>query len=47
MTTAEITAELGREGIGQRSVADALHALVQADKVSLRREEGKYISAAA
>jgi len=47
MTTTEITAELGSLGIGPQSVVDALHALVQADKVSLHREGRKYFSAAA
>jgi len=47
MTTTEITAELGSLGIGPQSVVDALHALVQADKVSLQREGRKYFSAAA
>jgi hypothetical protein len=35
------------QGIGQQSVVDALHALVQADKVSLQRDGSKYSSAAA
>jgi hypothetical protein len=47
MTTTEITAELAPQGIGQQSVVDALHALVQADKVSLQRDGSKYSSAAA
>ena len=47
MTTTEITAELGSLGIGPQSVVDALHALVQADKVSLQREGRKYFPAAA
>jgi hypothetical protein len=46
MTITEITAELGPQGIGQQSIVDALHALVQADKVSLQREGSKYLSAA-
>jgi hypothetical protein len=47
MTTAEITAELGPQGIGRQSIAKALGALVQAGKVSAQREGGKYFSAAA
>jgi hypothetical protein len=47
MTITEITAELGPQGIGRQSIVDALHALVQADKVSLRPEGSKYLSAAA
>jgi hypothetical protein len=47
MTTAEITAELGSQGIGPRSIAIALGALVQAEKVSSQREVGKYFPAAA
>ena len=47
MTTAEITAELGPQGIGRESIANALGALVQAEKVSSRREEDKYFPAAA
>jgi hypothetical protein len=47
MTTAEITAELGPQGIGPQSIAIALGALVQAEKVSSQREGGKYFPAAA
>jgi hypothetical protein len=47
MTTAEITAELGPQGIGQQSIAIALCALVQAEKVSSQSEGGKYFPAAA
>jgi len=46
MTTAEITAELGPQGIGWQSIARALGVLVQADKVS-SPDSGKYFSAAA
>jgi len=46
MTTAEITAELGPQGIGRQSIANALSVLVQAEKVSLP-ERDKYFSAAA
>jgi hypothetical protein len=42
MTTAEITAKLGSEGIGRQSIANALGALVQAEKVS--SPEGANIS---
>jgi hypothetical protein len=47
MTTAEIIAELRAQGIGQQSITSALCALIQADKVSLQREGGKYFSATA
>ena len=47
MTTAEITAELGAQGIGPQSIAIALGALVQAEKVSSQRREGKYFPTAA
>jgi len=47
MTTAEIIEELGPQGIGQQSIANALGALVQAKKVSSQGGGGKYISAAA
>jgi hypothetical protein len=47
MTTWEITAELGPQGIGRQSIANALGALVEAEKVSLHREGSKYFSAAA
>ena len=45
MTTAEITAELGPQGIGRQSIANALSVLVQAEKVS-SPERDKYFSAA-
>ena len=45
MTTAEITAELGPQGIGRQAIA--LGALVQAEKVTSQRERGKYFPAAA
>jgi hypothetical protein len=47
MTAAEITAELGPQGIGRESIASAISALVQAKKVSSQREGSKYLSAAA
>ena len=47
MTTAEIIAELRAQGIGQQPITSALCALIQADKVSLQREGGKYFSATA
>lgn len=47
MTTAEITAELGPQGIGRQAIAIALGALVQAEKVTSQRERGKYFPAAA
>jgi hypothetical protein len=47
MTTGEITAELGPQGIGPQSIAIALGALVQAEKVSSQREGGTYFPAAA
>jgi hypothetical protein len=47
MTTAEIIAEIRAQGIGQQSITSALRALIQADKVSLQREGGKYFSATA
>ncbi len=47
MTAAEITAELGPQGIGPQSIAIALGALTQAEKVTPQREWGKYFSAAA
>ena len=47
MTTAEITAELAPQGIGRQSIAKALGALIQAEKVSSQREGSKYFSAAA
>jgi hypothetical protein len=47
MTTAEITAELGPQGIDRQSIVSALGALVQAEKLSSQREGGKYRPAAA
>lgn len=47
MTTAEITAELGPQGIGPRSITTALGALVRSEKVSSQREGGKYFPATA
>ena len=47
MTTAEITAQLGPQGIGRQSIASALGALVRAEKVSSQRKGGKYLPAAA
>jgi hypothetical protein len=38
MTTAEIAAELGPQGIARQSIASALGALVQAEKLSSQRE---------
>jgi hypothetical protein len=46
MTTAEIINELGPQGIGQESIANALHVLVQAKKISSPGREGKYLPAA-
>jgi hypothetical protein len=45
MTSAEITKTLDREGIGQRSIANALSALIRAKKISSEDREGKYRSA--
>jgi hypothetical protein len=42
MTTAEIINELGRQGIGQESIANALDVLVQAKKIS---GQGRQVSA--
>jgi len=47
MTTAEIIKELGPQGIGQQSIADALGVLVQAKKVSWQSRGVKYLPAAA
>jgi hypothetical protein len=47
MTSAEIINELGPQGIGHQSIANALGLLVEAKKVSLHDKEGKYIPAAA
>ena len=46
MTTAEIIKELGPQGIGQESIANALDVLVQANKISSPGREGKYLPAA-
>ena len=45
MTSAEVARALGREGIGQQSIADALSALIQAKKIRPEDREGKYRSA--
>ena len=45
MTSAEITKALGREGIGQQSIANALSALIQAKKISWDDKGGRYRSA--
>jgi hypothetical protein len=47
MTTAEIAAELGPQGIGRQAIAIALGALVQAEKVSSQHQGEKYFPAAA
>jgi hypothetical protein len=47
MTTGEIITELGPQGIGRDSIANALGALVQAKKISSPGREGKYLPAAA
>jgi hypothetical protein len=44
MTLAEITEALGREGIGQQSIANALSALIQVKKISSEDRGGKYHS---
>ena len=46
MTTAEIVEELGRQGIGQQSIENALGVLAQ-KKVSVQSSAAKYRSAAA
>ena len=46
MTTAEIINELGPQGIGQESIANALDVLVQVKKISSPGREGKYLPAA-
>ena len=46
ITTAEIIKELGPQGIGQQSIANALSALIQAKKISSQGRGGKYLSAA-
>ena len=47
MTAAEICSELGPQGIGQESIADALNNLVHAQKLGWERTAGKYHSTAA
>jgi hypothetical protein len=47
MTTAEIIGELGAEGIGQQSIANALEALVWAEKITSEGSGGRYFPAAA
>jgi hypothetical protein len=47
MTSAEIVEELGPQGIGQQSIANALSALVQAQKVIAQGRGGKYLPASA
>lgn len=47
MTPVEITAELGPQGIGPQSIALALRALLQAEKVSSQGEGEKYFPATA
>ena len=47
MTSAEIIKALGRQGIGQQSIANALSALMQSKKISSEGRGGKYRSAAA
>ena len=46
MTTGEIIRELGPQGIGPQSIADALGTLVHAKKVTAQGSEGKYLPAA-
>jgi hypothetical protein len=45
--TAELIDELSAQGIGQDSIAIALDALVQAEKVRSQDSDGKYVTAAA
>jgi hypothetical protein len=47
MTTAEICSELGSQGIGHQSIANALNDLVQAQKLGWERTADKYHSNAA
>lgn len=47
MTSAEITKELSAQGINQQSIAAALGALVQAQKITLQGRGGKYLPASA
>jgi hypothetical protein len=46
MTTEEIIRELAPEGIGRQSVADALDALIRAEKIHSEGAAGRYIPAA-
>lgn len=46
MTTDEIIRELAPQGISQRSIADALRALVRAEKIHSEDAAGRYIPAA-
>jgi hypothetical protein len=45
MTVAELSKELGPQGIGQQSIANALGALVQQAKVTSQGRGGKYLPA--
>ena len=47
MTSAELVEELGPQGVGQQSIANALSALVQAQKVIAQGRGGKYLPASA
>jgi len=47
MTVPEICSELGSQGIGHQSIANALNDLVQAQKLGWERTAGKYYSTAA
>ena len=47
MTSAEIMKELGPQGIGQQSIANALSALSQAKKITSQGRGGKYLPATA
>ena len=47
MTTAEIIKELGSQGIGQQSIANALGALTSSKKITAQGRGGKYLPAAA
>jgi hypothetical protein len=47
LTSAEITRVLGPQGIGQQSIANALSALIQANKISSQGRGGKYLSTTA
>jgi hypothetical protein len=46
MTSGEITKALGGQGIGQQSIANALSALIQSEKISSEGRRGKYRSVA-